>query len=257
MRILLCLSLIALTSCLPSKDKDAPNAETTTTKNESVQSKETPLQALQTNEQVLDIKEITTENGITAWLVEDHSLPIISMKFSFKGAGAIRDGEDKQGLVQLLSNTMDEGAGDLPSQEFQKTLNDHSITLRFNAGRDNFGGQLKTLSRYQDKAFNLLKQAINTPHFDEEPVERMRQANISRIKQSIGDPEWINARIFNDVAFAGHPYALNSGGTLTTLKNITAQDLKNHHQTWLTKDNLHIGVTGDITAQQLLSLIHI
>jgi zinc protease len=254
MKILLCLSLIALTSCLPSKDKDS-STKTENVKSEQASTK--PIESIpQTDAQVLDIKEIATTSGITAWLVEDHSLPIISLQFSFKGAGAARDGKDKQGLARLLSNTMDEGAGDLTSQEFQKALSDHSITLRFNSGRDNFGGQLKTLSRYQDKAFKLLKLALNSPRFDAEPVERMRQANLSRIKQSMGDPEWINARIFNDVAFAGHPYALNSGGTLTSLKNITAQDLKNHHQTWLTRDNLRIGVTGDITEDKLKDILN-
>ena len=200
---------------------------------------------------ILSIQEVTSKSGITAWLVEDHTLPIISLKFSFKGAGSINDSLDKQGLVLLLSNTMDEGAGNLRSQEFQKMLSDHSITLRFNSNRDNFGGQLKTLSRNQDKAFELLKSALNAPRFDAEPIERMRAANIARIKSSLSDPEWIAARILNDKAFDNHPYAQNSGGTLTSLPNITADDLKTHKQNHLTKDRLIIGVTGGITAQEL------
>ena len=206
-------------------------------------------------EKVLDIQEITSENGITAWLVEDHSLPIIALQFSFKGAGAIQNSADKQGVAQLLSNTMDEGAGDLKSQEFQKALSDNSITLYFNSSRDNFGGQLKTLSRNKDTAFNLLKLALTSPRFDGEPIERMRQSNLSRLKNSMGQPDWINARVFNDVAFAGHPYAQNSGGTLTSLTNITAADLKAHKDNWLTLDRLVIGVTGDIKKDELQSLL--
>lgn len=203
----------------------------------------------------LDIQEITSKGGITAWLVEDHSLPIISLQFSFKGAGAIRDGVDKQGLATLLSNTMDEGAGDLTSQEFQKILGDKSITLRFSAGRDNFGGQLKTLSRHKSEAFNLLKLSLSAPRFDDEPLKRMKQANLSRIRSSMGEPDWIAARIFNDKAYAGHPYALNAGGTLTTLPNLSADDLRGHVKEWLTQDRLHIGVMGDITAADLSVLL--
>ena len=246
MRILLCLcSIISLSACLPESNKEAAPKETAIPTSK--------LDAL--SEKVLDIHQITTPSGIKAWLVEDNKLPIISLKFSFKGAGAIQDGIDKQGLARLLSNTMDEGAGDLTSQEFQKALSDHSITLYFNSGRDNFGGQLKTLTRHKDKAFNLLKLALTQPRFDSEPVERMRQANITRIKSSMGDPDWINARVFNDVAFQGHPYALNSGGTLTTLKNITAEDLKEHKNNWLAQDNLVIGITGDITKDELEKII--
>lgn len=206
-------------------------------------------------DKILDIQEIKSAGGVTAWLVEDDSLPVISFKFSFRGAGSIRDGVEKQGLARLLSNTMDEGAGELPSQEFQKALSDYSIALYFNSGRDNFGGQLKTLSRNKDKAFELLTLALTSPRFDAEPVERMRQANITRVRSSMGNPDWIAARLFNDIAFAGHPYALNSGGTLSTLKNINVMDFKKFMKDWLTKDRLIVGVTGDIKAAELSILL--
>jgi len=77
-------------------------------------------------EKILDIQKIKSANGIEAWLVEDHSLPIISIKFAFKGAGTVNLSENQQGLSQLLSNTMDEGAGEYTSQEFQKLLSDNS-----------------------------------------------------------------------------------------------------------------------------------
>lgn len=210
---------------------------------------------LKAEEKMLDIQEVTSDSGIKAWFIEDQSLPIISIKFSFRGAGAVRDGKDKQGLARLLSNTMDEGAGDLTSQEFQKTLSNNSISLSFGAGRDNFGGQLKTLSRNKETAFKLLKSALTEPRFDTEPVERMRLANITRIKSSMGDPGWIAARIFNDVMFEGHPYALNSGGTLTTLPAITIADLRAFKQDWLTKDRLVIGATGNINKEELAIII--
>ncbi len=60
---------------------------------------------------LLDIQEVVSSSGVKAWLVEDHSVPVISLKFSFKGMGAAGDPADKQGLSRMVSNTMDEGAG--------------------------------------------------------------------------------------------------------------------------------------------------
>lgn len=227
MRIVFLITFFFIASCLPSEAK----------------------------EKVLDIQEITSPGGIKAWLVEDKSVPIISLRFKFIGAGAVNNSEKQQGLTRLLSNTMDEGAGNLDSQAFQKALNDNSISLRFSAGRDNFGGHVETLSRHKEKAFNLLKLSLNEPRFDEEPLERMRKANISRILSSKSNPSWINARIFNDIAFEGHPYALNSGGTLTTLKSITADDLRNYKNSYLTKDRLIVSATGDISSKELKNII--
>ncbi|MFP4314062.1 MAG: M16 family metallopeptidase [Alphaproteobacteria bacterium] len=205
----------------------------------------------QARDKFLDIQDITTDKGIKIWLVEDDSIPVLSMDFAFKGAGAIRDPEGKQGTARLLSNMLDEGAGELESEAFQKELRDLSISLGFSSNRDNFGGNLKTLSQNQDRAFELLKLALNEPRFDEEPLERMVAANQSRIRSSLSDPDWIAARILNDKAFEGHPYAQNSGGTLSSLAAITAEDLRNFKETHLTRDRLHIAVAGNIDAETL------
>lgn len=199
---------------------------------------------------VLNIQEVTSANGLTAWLVEDHSVPVIALRFSFKKAGAARDPADKQGVSQLLSNTMDEGAGNLDSTAFQKELQDLSISLSFGSGRDNFGGDLKTLSKNKERAFDLLKLALTQPRFDEEPVGRMLESNLARVRRALADPSWLAARVMNDRAYEGHPYALNTGGTLSSLGSITQDDLRKAHRK-LVRDNLVITASGDITADEL------
>ncbi|MGQ0526518.1 MAG: M16 family metallopeptidase [Alphaproteobacteria bacterium] len=204
---------------------------------------------------ILDIQEVKSPGGITAWLVEDHSVPVIALQFAFRGAGAINDPDDKQGLAQILSNTMDEGAGDLTSEVFQKELRDLSIDLSFNSTRDDFSGSVKTLTVNKTRAFELIKLALNAPRFDADPVARMIASNRSRILESLNDPDWIAARLMNDVAFEGHPYARNSGGTLSSLEKITPYDLREFHKTWLAKSNLVVAVAGDIKKEELASVL--
>lgn len=203
----------------------------------------------------LDIQEVKSKGGLTAWLVAGKTLPVITLQFTFVDSGSALEDEARQGLVQLLSNTMDEGAGDLTSNAFQKALLDNSISLSFSGGRDGFGGAVKTLSRHKDEAFNLLQLAMSAPRFDAEPVERMKEANLSRIRSSMTDPGWMVARLINARAFEGHPYALNSGGTLSTLAKLTPDDLRNYYKTYLTKDRLVVAAAGDITADELAVLL--
>lgn len=205
------------------------------------------MRAQAADDRFLPIKELTTPGGITLWLVEDHTLPIIALEFAFLDSGTANDPQEKQGLVRMLSNTMDEGAGDLDSQNFQKQLSDHSITLLFNAGRDSFGGSLKTLARHKDKAFDLLSLAVDKPRFDAEAVERMRAGNLSRLRSSLSQPDWMAARLINDKAFEGHPYSKNSGGTISGLTAITPDDLRAFKESNLTKDRLMVAVAGDIS----------
>ncbi len=203
----------------------------------------------------LDIHEITSPGGIIAWLVEDHSVPVIAVDFAFAGAGAVNDRDDNQGTAQLLSNTLDEGAGELDSQTFQKTLADNSISLGYSSGRDDFHGALKMLTRHSALGFDLLRMSLNEPRFDAEPLQRMKDANISRIRSAMSSPDWVAARLMNDTAYAGHPYARNSGGTISSLAAITADDLRDFLKTHLSRDRLRIAVAGDITAAELGPLL--
>lgn len=203
------------------------------------------------DDRFLDIREITSPGGITAWLVEDHAVPVIAVDFAFAGAGATNDPDSRQGIAQLLSNTLDEGAGDLDSQTFQKTLADNSISLGFQSGRDNFHGALKMLTRHRGLGFDLLRLSLTAPRFDAEPLQRMKDANISRIRTSQSDPDWVAARLMNDSAYAGHVYARNSGGTISGLQSVTAGDLRGFLKSNLTRDRLHIAIAGDITASEL------
>jgi zinc protease len=199
----------------------------------------------------LKIQEVKSASGISAWLVEDKTIPILSLRFQFIGAGSVNDTLDKQGVSQLLSTMMDEGAGDLDSKAFQETLTNNSISLSFSSGRDDFGGELKTLSKYRDTAFSMLSLALTKPRFDAEPLARMKEANLVRIRSNMTDPEWMNARLVNHVIYGTHPYAMNSGGTLSSLPRITRDDLVKKHQEQLALDNLIVTVAGDISADEL------
>lgn len=204
---------------------------------------------------ILDIKTVTSPHGLKAWLVEDHTVPVISVRFMFRDAGAVNDPVTKQGLSQIMSNTLDEGAGDLDSKAFQSKLNDNSISLGFQSSRDDFGGSIRTLSKYQDEAFDLLTLALTKPRFDKDPVRRMVESNLVRIRSNMTDPEWMNARLTNDVIYAGHPYAVNIGGTLSSLPTITPDDLRGKFKTQFAKDNLIVAVAGDMTPEQVGAML--
>lgn len=204
---------------------------------------------------ILDLNELHTQAGLTIWHVEDHSLPIITIDFAFAGAGAVTDPKGKDGLGQLVSNTMDEGAGSRDANAFQTALQDHAIELSFQNGRDHFSGRLKTLVRHQDLAFELLTDALTSPRFEDEAVTRMKNANIMRIKSSLSDTDWQASRLMNDVLFGDHPYARNSGGTLSGLRAITADDMRDFVSTELTRDRLVIGIAGDVDADQAKKIV--
>jgi zinc protease len=202
----------------------------------------------------IDIERVISPGGIEAWLVEDHSLPIIALAMSFDG-GASVDPNGKEGLGEMVSSLLDEGAGEIDSQRFQQILGDKSISIGFNAYLDNFTGGLKTLTRNRDEAFDLLRLALTQPRFDREPVERIRGQILSLLARQETNPSSMVSRAFFDHAFAGHPYGRPRRGTLDTVERITANDLRSYTETWFSLETMLLGVVGDITPGELGALL--
>jgi zinc protease len=202
----------------------------------------------------IDIQSVTSPGGITAWLIEDHTNPLISLAFGFKG-GASGDPEGKEGLATFISGMLDEGAGGIPSADFQKRLADHGIEFGFDASLDSFSGSLRFLSDDRDLSFELLGLSLTKPRFDEEPVKRMRGQFISSAAQDERDPEAIAGRALNSILFAGHPYSRRSDGTPQSLAAITVDDLRGFVTNNFVRDRLNVAVVGDVTPEQLKPLL--
>ncbi len=196
------------------------------------------------------IQRVVSAAGIEAWLVEDHTLPLISMRFAFVG-GANQDPAGKQGLSNMVSALIDEGSGDLDSQAYQGRLQDLAIHLSFSASRDNFQGQVKTLTENSDAAFEMLRTALTDPRFDEEPVERIRAQILAGLKQSEQNPNSIAGRTWFAMAFGDHPYAQPVAGQRESVASISVEDLRAYVHQVFSRQGLKIAVVGDITGEQL------
>lgn len=198
----------------------------------------------------VDIQQVVSPKGIEAWLVEEHTVPVIAVSFAFEG-GSAQDPEGKAGVAHMLSGLLDEGAGPLDSRDFQSALDEYSIGLSFDASRDTFSGSLQTLSQYRDEAVRLARLALTEPRFDAEPVERIRSQIITRIKAGERDPGEVASRTMMEAVFGGHPYANPKEGTAESVAAITAEDLRAYKDKLLARDNLKVAVVGDIDAAAL------
>jgi len=120
---------------------------------------------------------------------------------------------------------------------------------------DSYGGRVVTLRENLDHAMDLLKTALTQPRFDKEPVERIRSQLLASLRQREEDPNSIAALKLYKSVFGDHPYGRGSKGTLQGMQAVTQDDLKTFTKKRLAKDNLVVGVAGDITPAELKALL--
>ena len=196
------------------------------------------------------IQRVISPLGIEAWLIEEYAVPLIAMEFSFDG-GAAQDGAEKAGLANLLSGMFDEGAGPFSAIAFQEQLDEFAISLRLSESKDALGGSLKTLTRHQDKAFDLLRLALTEPHFEAASVDRVRAQILGALKRSANNPNTLSSKAWSARAFEGHAYARPDEGVVADLERITADDIRALAARMITRSNLKISVVGAIDAKTL------
>jgi zinc protease len=204
--------------------------------------------------EAIDIQKVVSPGGITAWLVEDETVPLISMSYAFEG-GAAQDPANKPGVANMLSGLLDEGAGNLDSKAFQARLDALSIAMGFDASRDSFDGSLRTLSANRDEAAHLLRLALSEPHFDAEPVARIRAQILAAIKRSEGSPGQLAANAMMRATFPDHPYGRPVEGTADSVAAITVDDLRQYRQKVFARDKLKVSIVGAIDAKDAAAML--
>ncbi|MFU0503497.1 M16 family metallopeptidase [Pseudaminobacter sp. NGMCC 1.201702] len=198
----------------------------------------------------MKIQEVTSPKGVSAWLVEDYSVPLISIRFAFEG-GFTQDPRGKEGLANLMTGLFDEGAGDLDSEAFQSRLDDAGAEMGFGETRDTLYGSMRLLADQKDEALQLLRLAITEPRFDQAPIDRIRSQIVSNIISSSRDPEVAAQVKWSAALYGDHPYARRDEGTQETLATITADDLRAFHKAIFARENLKVAVVGAIDAETL------
>jgi zinc protease len=192
--------------------------------------------------------------GGSAWLVEDHSLPIVSVSWSWAG-GASLDPAGEEGAIYQAASLLTEGAGSLDSNAFADALRDQAINLGFGAGRDQFEGSLRALTDALPDAVRLAALAMTRPRFDTSAVERVRARALAAERRALETPRGQANRSFWAAAFPGHPAGRPSSGTAASLASLTVPQMQAALARQMRRDGLLVAASGAIGPDALAALL--
>lgn len=202
----------------------------------------------------VEIVEVTSEGGITAWLVEEHSIPFVALDIRFKG-GASLDAPGKRGAIHLMTGLLEEGAGDRDARAFAAEAEALAARFKFDVYDDTLLVSASILTETREASLELLRSALTEPRFDADAVERVRGQVLSIIRSDSTDPNAIASERFDALAFGDHPYGSSRNGTLESVAALTREDLLAAKDRVMARDRVHVAAVGDITAEELGPLL--
>ena len=198
----------------------------------------------------IKIQEVTSRSGITAWLVEDHSIPFSALELRFRG-GTSLDAPGKRGSVYLMTGLLEEGSGDLRAQDYARALESLAAEFSFDADKDTVSISARFLTENRDDAMALLRQTLFEPRFDQDALDRVRAQVLAGLRSDAKNPNNIAGLAFAEMTYGDHPYGSDGKGTMETVAALSRQDIFGAHEAVFARDRLYVSAVGDITAEEL------
>ncbi|TCZ59750.1 M16 family metallopeptidase [Roseicella aquatilis] len=198
--------------------------------------------------------QVVEAEGITAWLVEDHAVPVVALSWSWSG-GAALDPAGQEGTASMAAHLLTEGAGPLRATDFADALRDEAISLSFGADRDNFEGGFRALADALPEAVRLARLAMAEPRLDRDAVERVRARAAAAARRALETPRGQAGRAFWANAFPGHPAGRPTGGTAESIVAIPEEGLRTALARQLRHEGLLVAAAGAITPEGLKALL--
>ncbi len=202
----------------------------------------------------MKIQHVKSPGGIEAWLVQEHSVPLLALRYVFDGGNA-QDPAGKEGLANFLTAMMDEGAGEYDAQKFQERMEELAAKMGFEDSRDSLYGNFETLTANREPAIEMLRLALNKPHFEATAMERVRAQLLAGLAFSAKSPDKVASKAWSAAAFPGHAYGRPADGTANSIKSIAGPDLEAYRRRVFARDSLRVVAVGDIDAKTLGSLL--
>lgn len=187
------------------------------------------------------------KSKIKAYFMQQNEVPIVAISFVFADAGSAYDDEGKKGIASLTASTITDGTIFKSADAIRDETGIRGISISFESSKDSIGGSLVAPKEYLEDAIALLRDILTKPKFERKYLEIAKAQVIKSLEVEKENPAKELSLANDKLIFGTHEYAQNSLGNKQDVLNISQADLKKFVRENLAKDNLYVGIAGDLT----------
>jgi zinc protease len=195
--------------------------------------------------------ELAFSSGLTGFFIEDHEIPVVdivlAVKTYFPDKGVYGLNEMAQWVIR------NGGTEKWPPDK----LNDELEFLAANI--EVYGGNLSTmiavncLKKDLPRVLEIFGDLVMNPAMPGDKVDMKRKTMLEDIRRKNDEPNAVVRREFGKLVNGDHPYAWES--TTASVNAITRDDLAKFHSTYFHPGNAIIGISGDVTKDEIVGML--
>lgn len=195
----------------------------------------------------------TLNNGLTVYLMEDSSLPLIKGR-ALIDAGGIYVSEDKVGLAHLTARMLRAGGTNgIHPDKIDEDLEYLAASLEFGAQATLATASISTLSEHKDDILKLFNDILRKPDFLSERLELEKEKIKESIRRRDDNPVRLASQEFLKKMATDHPIGWFS--TLESIDSINRDDIVAFHENYYQPQNIRLALAGDFDTETILDLL--
>ena len=197
----------------------------------------------------------TLDNGNVAYIVPDHSLPLVAINVQSRAGKYLLSPEDA-GLAGLTASMMrDGGTRALSPKDLDEKLAFLATTVGVAIGNTSASASMNTLSNNLDESLELLFDVISEPRFDSERLQIKKNQFIEGMKRRNDDTRAIERQLYGEMRYGSDSYR-SYQATEAQIKAIDAQHMRAFSARVFASPNLVISVNGDVDPATIVASLN-
>lgn len=186
----------------------------------------------------------TTDQGIQVLFVRDTTFPTLRLRVLIP-AGNIYEPDELPGLADIMGSLLDEGAGEYDSAGFAEALNGLGSRLSVSVDAEWLQVSMAALSENIAPSFELLRQLLFEPRFDERELQTLLQQQRDALKANRADVGFLSSLQLYGMMYRGHRYQ-HAHILEPTLDAANRSMLADYHRQMMSPKGAVIVAFGDI-----------
>jgi zinc protease len=197
-------------------------------------------------------EETRLDNGLSIVVVEDHRLPLVSLRLSFRSGSAI-DPPSLPGLSSMMTSLLTEGTESRSSRQIAEETARIGVTLSAGGNADFTTVAASSLAQFLPETFELFADVALRPSFPPEELELAKTNTKQALIQQRAQPSFLASEQLGRVLFGSHPYAVVSP-TEESIDAMTRDTLLDFHKRVFDPSNAILIAVGDVNFDELKTL---
>src|SRR5580700_3672576 len=199
------------------------------------------------------VKIAKLDNGLTVWLVSKPGFPKLTYAVAVRG-GFAADPNDRPGISELLSNTIDQGTKSREARKIAEEFQGAGGDLSAAADRDDIEVSTTILADRAEAAIAVLADVLQNASFPDDEVALAKKNLADSLQQQEADPSFLASRAVAKVLFGASPYHVVSP-TRESIAASTSADLRKIYAQRFRPDEAVFIAVGDFQNEKMLELV--